>query len=469
MGITLALQAPLVFGQDMRQLQTRARDARQALVEKAEAEKRAAEQAAAESRARIAADRDSLQRAVAELETEVKQLEAQGRRLSAKAEALARAEGDLGSRLSETDSVVREMVGVVRTNAKDIDALVSQSLQTAFLAEDIQFLQDIASESRFPDMGTMERMASTLLATARGAGEVAVRQGRIVDRAGRQSPAEVLTIGDFTAAYRTADEVGFLGYSAASRSLYALSRLPSRSTARQIAAFMDGRSDSVPMDISRGGALRQLIQHVTFWQRIPQGGPIGWIIVATFGAGLLIVIERLIAFRRKSFDGQALLDRIEALAAERNWEACKEACRRHVGKPLARVLMAGLEGCRLQREELENVLQEAILREVPSLERFLSTLGMLAAIAPLLGLLGTVTGMINTFHVITMHGAGDPRLMSAGISEALVTTMLGLITAIPFLFVHTLLSRRADTAITQMEEKAVALVNIVQKNGGCDA
>jgi len=117
----------------------------------------------------------------------------------------------------------------------------------------------------------------------------------------------------------------------------------------------------------------------------------------------------------------------------------------------------------MEREDMENVLQEAILSEIPGLERFLSTLGMLGAIAPLLGLLGTVTGMINTFHVITYYGTGDPRMMSAGISEALVTTMLGLTAAIPIMLFHSLLSRRVENIIAQMEEKAVTLVNIVFK------
>ncbi len=120
----------------------------------------------------------------------------------------------------------------------------------------------------------------------------------------------------------------------------------------------------------------------------------------------------------------------------------------------------------MQREEMENALQEAILKEIPPMERFLSTLGMLAAIAPLLGLLGTVTGMIDTFHVITLYGTGDPRLMSGGISEALVTTMLGLSVAIPLMMGQTLLNRTVEKRIGQMEEKAVALVNIIHKNRG---
>jgi biopolymer transport protein ExbB len=133
---------------------------------------------------------------------------------------------------------------------------------------------------------------------------------------------------------------------------------------------------------------------------------------------------------------------------------------------VARVIKAGIACCDMKREEMENALQEAILKEIPPMERFLSTLGMLAAIAPLLGLLGTVTGMIDTFHVITMHGTGDPRLMSGGISEALVTTMLGLSVAIPLMLSQTLLNRTVDNRIGEMEEKAVALVNILHKNRG---
>ncbi len=89
---------------------------------------------------------------------------------------------------------------------------------------------------------------------------------------------------------------------------------------------------------------------------------------------------------------------------------------------------------------------------------------MLAAISPLLGLLGTVTGMIDTFHVITLHGTSDPKLMSGGISEALVTTMLGLGVAIPLMLAQTLLNRSIEKEIGTMEEKAVALVNIIHKS-----
>jgi biopolymer transport protein ExbB len=169
---------------------------------------------------------------------------------------------------------------------------------------------------------------------------------------------------------------------------------------------------------------------------------------------------------RKKYNAEKLVRMIESHSAENDWAACEMACDSHGNIPVARVLKSGLSCCQMQREEMENSLQEAILKEIPPMERFLSTLGMLAAIAPLLGLLGTVTGMIDTFHVITLHGTGDPRLMSGGISEALVTTMLGLSVAIPLMLSQTLLSRAVDKKIGEMEEKAMALVNIVHKNRG---
>ena len=138
-------------------------------------------------------------------------------------------------------------------------------------------------------------------------------------------------------------------------------------------------------------------------------------------------------------------------------------CRALGRKPVPRVLLAGIQVKDMGREHMESALQEAILGEIPRLERFLSTLGILAAIAPLLGLLGTVTGMINTFHTITLYGTGDPRMMSGGISEALITTMLGLAVAIPVMLCHTVLSRAVENTIGQMEEKAVAFVNTVFK------
>ncbi len=469
LGLVLWLLPGLLPAQDMRQIQIEARQAREALAQKAAAEKKAAAAAAAESHARILADRQRLESALQTQKSQVSRLEAAIAALTAEAEALEAQEAELSEELSETDAVIRELVGVVRINAKDIDTLVSQNLQTAFLDDDTAFLQDIAGQSRFPDMKALERMADLLETVIRTSGEVTMRRGTIIDRGGRSAEADILAIGNFTAAYRLGEEIGYLNDAPAGHQLFALSQLPPKRMQRRIAAYMNGQSDTVPMDISRGGALRQLTHALSLWQQIPKGGPIVWPILALLALGVLIVVERVAHLWFKHTNADALVRRIDDQLRRRLDIDCAAVFHGLDGKPVARVLRAGLECCRTRREELENTLQEAILKEIPPMERFLSTLGLLAAIAPLLGLLGTVTGMIDTFHVITLHGTGDPRMMSGGISEALVTTMLGLTVAIPLMLAHTLLSRTVENRISQMEEKAVALVNLVDRHCGGEA
>lgn len=460
----LILNSTAAWAQDMRDLQVQARLAREDLREKAAAEAQAARQESAESRARITGDRATLEQAVDLLETQVQDLQKAVRTLESEDEKLGAREAELTEKLAMTDSVVRELVGVIRVNAKDIHALIDQNPQSTLAGQDADFLQVIAGQAHFPGMEDITRMTSVLWEQIRKAGDVYLTQGPMVDRAGNSVRADILVLGNFTAAYRLGDEIGFLNYSPAGRKWFALSRLPSGRLQKQLLHYMQGRAEAVPIDIARGGALGQLTHELSLWEQIPKGGPIVWPILVILVLAMVIVAERVIFLFRKQLDADGLNGRIEALAADRDWQGCKNICARYTGKPVARVVAAGLEYCHMQREAMENALQEAILREIPPMERFLSTLGMLAAIAPLLGLLGTVTGMIDTFHVITRHGTGDPRMMSGGISEALVTTMLGLSVAIPIMLSHTLLNRAVDKRIGQMEEKAVALVNIIHKS-----
>lgn len=307
-------------------------------------------------------------------------------------------------------------------------------------------------------------MTAIMFDQIRLSSEVSVLEHEIVDRDGETVAARLLLLGPFTACYQLADEHGFLTYSPAGNKLYALSRLPGGRMQKRIKAYMQGKSDSVPMDIGRGAALQQLTHSLSLWEQLPEGGPIVWPILLILLVGLLIIGERLIFFWRRRLDGDDFIRRIAQHVQKQQWQACDDLRRAEAIKPVARVVAAGLSCRDMGRENMENALQEAVLREIPALERFLSTLGILAAIAPLLGLLGTVTGMIETFHVITLHGTGDARLMSGGISEALVTTMLGLGVAIPLMLGQTLLNRAADKEIGRLEEKAVALVNIVHKS-----
>ncbi len=462
--LLLLVVAPAEGSQDMRELQVEARQALQNLQQKAAAEKETARQDAERSRNRISSDRATLLQAIQKLENEVGILDNAVVSLETEEKALAEQETELIEEVSAAESVVRELIGVIRVNAKDMESSISANLQTALTNTNTDFLQAIASQGQFPGMADIIKMTEAIRQQIRDAGSVHMTRGSIIDRSGNTTEADILVLGNFTAAYRLGDEVGYLNYSPAGRKLFALSHLPSGHQQKQLRQYMEGEDDAVPMDISRGGALSQLAHSLNLWQQITKGGPLAWPILIVLVLGILIIIERMIYLFINRIDADGFTHKIETLAAEQNWQACKEECARLIGKPVARVVSAGLACYQLQREVMENALQEAILREVPPMERFLSTLGMLAAIAPLLGLLGTVTGMIDTFQVITQHGTGDPRMMSGGISVALVTTMLGLSVAIPIMLGHTLISRAVDNRIAQMEEKAVAILNIVQKN-----
>lgn len=451
-----------VQAEDMRRLQS---EARQALMEKAAMEKAEAEEAANKSRAAILKNRQSLEAEITRLSAASKNLKKEITQLEIEQKNLIQQEDKLTHELDQTDKMIRELVGVIRTNAKDINSLIISNLQYASgQYNSTDNMDDIGSEGRFPGMEDVKTMTAVLFEQIKNTSEVSIVKTDIVDRSGKTVSARVLMIGPFTACYQLAEEAGFLTYSPASKKFYALSRLPDSRMQREIKTYMDGGSEAVPMDIARGAALQQFIHSLSLLEMLPKGGPIVWPILLILILGMMIIVERTVFFWRRRMDGEEFIRQIACHAKEKDWQACAELYQNDRIKPVARVIAAGLACREMEREDMENALQEAILREIPAMERFLSTLGILAAIAPLLGLLGTVTGMIDTFHVITLHGTGDARLMSGGISEALVTTMLGLSVAIPLMLGQTLLNRVADKEIGRMEEKAVALVNIIHKS-----
>jgi biopolymer transport protein ExbB len=195
------------------------------------------------------------------------------------------------------------------------------------------------------------------------------------------------------------------------------------------------------VDPSRGAILSLLVQSPSLRERIHQGGWIGYLTIVLGVIALLIALQRFVYL---FIIGQRI-DR------QRRQETPSE------DNPLGRILSVYVS----DKEDVETLnlkLDEAILKEVPHIERGLPVLAILADIAPLLGLLGTVTGMIKTFQSITMFGTSDPKLMSAGISEALVTTVLGLVVAIPILLIHSGLSSKSNRLIQVLDEESAAIV-----------
>ncbi|MBK8011110.1 MAG: MotA/TolQ/ExbB proton channel family protein [Deltaproteobacteria bacterium] len=188
------------------------------------------------------------------------------------------------------------------------------------------------------------------------------------------------------------------------------------------------------------------------------GGMIAWVIVALGCVSVVMILFRFVTLLAASASGRSLTRKVlDAVVARRFREA--EAIAAEARGAAARVLRAALRNLGAERTHLEDLLHEAILNETPAIERFGSAITVFAAVAPLLGLLGTVTGMIATFDVITEFGTGDPRMLSGGISEALITTKFGLVVAIPCLLIGNLLAGWGDATIADIEHAALRVVN----------
>jgi len=195
------------------------------------------------------------------------------------------------------------------------------------------------------------------------------------------------------------------------------------------------------------------------FETVSSGGAIGWIIFFLGLTGLVLVILRVVFLQRSGASTERLMNAIGGHVQRGDRNAALEVAKKHKGAT-ARVLLATVRNLDRDREHVEDIVSEAILHENAHLNRFGGLILVIAAVSPLLGLLGTVTGMIATFDVITEFGTGDPKLLSGGISIALVTTELGLIVAIPMLLFGNLLSGWAENIKDDMEKAALRVINL---------
>jgi biopolymer transport protein ExbB len=196
------------------------------------------------------------------------------------------------------------------------------------------------------------------------------------------------------------------------------------------------------LDVTRGGILSLLVESPTLGERVNQGGIVGYCIIGLGIIGLLIAIWRWIAL---TIDGRKVASQLKSDKASTD-------------NPLGRVLATYEANRNADTETIELKLSEAALKEMPGLTKGLLFIKVISVVAPLMGLLGTVTGMIQTFQVITLYGAGDPKMMAGGISQALVTTVLGLVVAIPMVLIHTLVSGQSRKIINIINSQSAGIV-----------
>jgi biopolymer transport protein ExbB len=454
LSLTAGLAPTPAPAQDIREAQRQAEAERQAAREQAEA-----------VRARILADQSRLTAVVDSLEGRQAALEAELSDLVRREAAATQRRERLEEEWSNQELSFRELSGNVRVAARDLESLLRSSPLSATASGRLETVAALLREGYFPDLEDISDLAAVALDELRRTGQVAMRRGVFSGRDGRDTEGEILHLGRFTTVYRTPEETGYLLWNPDSQQLTALPEPPEGGVARQLARYLAGESSLVPVDLSGGPALRQIARRPTLWQQVQQGGPIVWPLAVIALLSLLTTLWKAQHLHRVHGNTDRIMPRIKDAAGKGDWPACRSLVDEQVRRqsPVARVVSAGLDVRHESREIQESVLQEAILHELPLLQRGLAPLAVFGAVAPLLGLLGTVTGMIETFRVITLHGTGDPKLMSGGISEALITTEIGLAVAIPVLLVHTWLKRRVDHVIGDMEEQAMHLVNTIDR------
>jgi biopolymer transport protein ExbB len=210
------------------------------------------------------------------------------------------------------------------------------------------------------------------------------------------------------------------------------------------------------------GEEQTLTSRVTGWFKA--GGVTLYPLFAVGILSLLMILERLVYFARKNVNARAFMKRFMDLADQRKWQEARELCRRS-GSALARVLGAIAEHADQSRDAAEKAVREAMLREVPALEKRLPLIAAMGAAAPLLGLLGTVSGLVTLFKVLNQLGANDPKVLAGGISEALINTETGLAIAIPVLLMHGFLNEKLDTINAKLGSGSLEVLNKLWPKG----
>lgn len=333
-----------------------------------------------------------------------------------------------------------ELIGVVRQVAGDTKGIIDNSLITAEDPDRGTVASQLAQIKGLPSIENLNQLRILLFEEMAKAGQISRFSTNVVTEDGVAEEAEVVRAGVFNIVLGNK----FLRFEPKTRSLQVLARQPQSRFRSMAEDLYDAREGVVAMavDPSRGSLLEAFIQSPTFMERINQGGLVGYVIIALGIIGLLIAVERFLALTGL---GSKIRSQLKSDAPSR-------------ANPLGRILSVYHDNRSIDTETLELKLDEAILRETPQLEKRQGFIKVLAAIAPLLGLLGTVVGMIATFQAITLFGTGDPKLMAGGISQALVTTVLGLCVAIPLVFLHSVVASKSKGLIEILEEQSAGII-----------
>ena len=350
---------------------------------------------------------------------------------------------ELNGQWEQASGDMNEIFAVTRQGASDAVKLLGDSSVQGQYPDRLTALKAMAQDKQVPDRAALALLPATLLQEIRESGRVVQFNGKVLDAQGAASEQSLTRVGSFA----LFGSEGFLQPSG--EGLIPVLGLPA-GLLSELTAYQGKEGEALPLDPSHGVLLEMLAQAPTFWQQVQQGGQVGAIIVLLAAIGLGIAAVRLWTLSR-----ELTLVRRQLKSGEY-----------HADNALGRVLTVAEQHPELSMETLELRLDEAILQETPRMERGIGMVKVIAAIAPMLGLLGTVTGMIGTFQAITQFGTGDPKIMAGGISMALITTVQGLVAAIPLILAHSLLQSRFTELSNVLEQQVAGILAERAENNG---
>ena len=353
----------------------------------------------------------------------------------------------LRTQLDKRLGSLKELFGHLTGAAGDIRANLNQSVVSAQIPGRTEFLDELiekmSSDTRLPSIEDIEKLWFEQQREMVESSRVVKFSRQVTMTNGKQRDMEVVRVGT----YNLMSGGDYLEFNPDSGAVSVLPRQPDskhQSSASDLQSASSGFT-KVGLDPSGpfgGGLLRALINTPSLVERWHFGGIVGYVITGVFVVAILLALWRFAVLFAMSSSVSSQLKTQEP----------------NTNNPLGRVLQVASENPNLDPESLELKLHEAVLKERPAIESGLNLLKIIAMVAPLMGLLGTVTGMILTFQMITLFGAGDPKAMAGGISQALVTTVLGLCVAIPTVLLHTLVNGRAQRILHVLEEQSAGIV-----------
>lgn len=334
--------------------------------------------------------------------------------------------------LQERAGDLNDLFAIVRQTALNASGVMNTSLVAAENAERSPFLEELGKGERPPSIEDIKTLWTSVLSEIAESGKVVRFPATVIKPQGDEAEQIVTRAGVFT----SVSEGAFLRYLPDTGKLVELSRQPAARFQRMAQNLENatGGVEAMALDPSKGAILSLMVQSPDLKERLQQGGGIGYLILVLGAIGVLIVVRRGVGL---------LLERRNIEAQMKSKEPSKK-------NGLGRLQLIAVEMTDLNMDAISLRLDEQLAEESSLLNRGLATVAVLAAVSPLLGLLGTVTGMIETFQSITLFGTGDPKLMSGGISQALVTTQLGLAVAIPLVLFHSLLAGRANRLVEHL-------------------